>query len=424
MQVSVETTGALGRRMTVRVPPERMEEEFQGRLKRLSKQVKLPGFRPGKVPLKVVEAKYGGELVNEIVGELIQSSLQEALGQEGLQPAGGPRIEPKQAERGKELEYVAEFEVYPEFQEVDLKGATIRRPVCQVEDADIDRTIETLQRQRTQWNAVERAAANGDQVVIDFVGRLEGETFPGGEGKDYALELGSGRLIEGFEEGLVGASAGETRTLNLQFPEAYQAAQLAGKDVSFEVTVKEVRESALPEVDADFIKELGVASGELEEFRAEVRKNLEREAIQRQRSLLHTRVFDVLMERNPVEVPQALVAQDLRQMRQGAAGDSPVSDAEREQAERRVRMGLIFGEIVRKEGIKADGKAVRARVEELAAEYEKPDEFVQWFYSDPSRLREIEGAVLEDLVVSRLLESADVSDETISFRELSNSGTA
>lgn len=424
MQVSVETTGALGRRMTVRVPPERMEEEFQGRLKRLSKQVKLPGFRPGKVPLKVVEAKYGGELVNEIVGDLIKSSLQEALGQEGLQPAGGPRIEPKQAERGKELEYVAEFEVYPEIQEADLKGATIRRPVCQVEDADIDRTIETLQRQRAQWNAVERAAANGDQVVIDFVGRLGGETFPGGEGKDYALELGSGRLIEGFEEGLVGASAGETRTLNLKFPEAYQAAHLAGKDVSFEVTVKEVRESALPEVDAEFIKELGVASGEVEEFRAEVRKNLEREAIQRQRSLLHTRVFDVLMERNPVEVPQALVEQDLRQMRQGAAGDSPVSDAEREQAERRVRMGLIFGEIVRKEGIKAEGKAVRARVEELAAEYEKPEEFVQWFYSDPSRLREIEGAVLEDLVVARLLESAQVSDETISFQELSNPGTA
>jgi trigger factor len=424
MQVSVETTGALGRRMTVRVPPERMEEEFQGRLKRLSKQVKLPGFRPGKVPLKVVEAKYGGELVNEIVGELIQSSLQEALGQEGLQPAGGPRIEPKQAERGKELEYVAEFEVYPEIQGADLKGASIRRPVCQVEDADIDRTIETLQRQRAQWNVVERAAANGDQVVIDFVGRLEGETFAGGEGKDYALELGSGRLIEGFEEGLVGASAGETRTLNLKFPEAYQAAHLAGKDVSFEVTVKEVRESVLPEVDADFIKELGVASGELEEFRAEVRKNLEREAIQRQRSLLHTRVFDVLMERNPVEVPQALVEQDLRQMRQGAAGDSPVSDAEREQAERRVRIGLIFGEIVRKEGIKAEAKAVRARVEELAAEYEKPEEFVQWFYSDASRLREIEGAVLEDLVVARLLESAEVSDETISFLELSNPGTA
>jgi trigger factor len=418
MQVSVESTGTLGRRMTVRVPPERLEEEFQGRLKRLSRQVKIPGFRPGKVPLKVVEAKYGGDLVNEIAGELIQSSFREALGQEGLQPAGGPRIQPTKAERGKELEYTAEFEVYPEITKLDLSGIAIQRPVCTVVDSDIDTTIETLRHQRARWTPVERAAAHGDQVVIDFVGRLDGETFPGGEGKDYELELGSGRLIEGFEAGLVGASAGDTRILDLHFPDPYSAAHLAGKAVSFEVTVKEVRAPELPEVDADFIRELGVQSGDMADFRAEVRLNLEREAKQRQRSLLHTRVFDALMARNPGEVPQVLVEQDLAQIQQAAG--RPVSEMERQQAENRVRIGLIFGEVIRKEGIQADSKAVRAQVEEMAAEYDNPEEFVQWFYSEPTRLREVEGAVLEDLVVAKLLESAEVSDETISFQDLSN----
>ncbi len=423
MQVSVESTGALGRRMTVRVPPERLEEEFQGRLKRLSKQVKLPGFRPGKVPLNVVEAKYGRDLVNEIAGELIQSSFREAVGQEGLQPAGGPRIQPKQAERGKELEYTAEFEVYPEIAHLDLAGIRILRPVCGVEEGDIDSTVETLRRQRASWNAVERAAAKGDQVLVDFVGRIDGEPFPGGEGKDYAIEIGSGRLIGGFEDGLVGASAGDTPTLDLRFPEAYAAAHLAGKAVSFEVSVKEVRAAQLPEVTADFIKELGVSSGEMADFRAEVRKNLEREVRQRQRAFLHTRVFDALLARNPVEVPQVLVDQEIQQLQQSTGGGNvEVSDAQRAQAERRVKIGLIFAEIVRKEEIKPDSKAVRAQVEEMAAEYDDPDEFVRWFYSEPARLREVEGAVLEDLVVAKAMESAEVGDETISFQDLSNPG--
>ena len=424
MQVSIENTSNLGRKIKVTVPADRVEQEFSSRIKRLSGQVKLPGFRPGKVPAKVVEQKYGKQVMNELATELIQTTFQEALGQEQLRPAGGPKIEPVKPERGKELEYTAEFEVYPEIGNPDLEGVEVRRPVCDVTDEDIDRTVETLRKQRAVWSDVDRAASNGDQVIIDFLGKIDGEPFAGGEAKDYALELGSGSFIPGFEDALVGAKAGEEKQVDVTFPEAYQAEHLAGKPATFEVQVKAVKESGLPEVDEDFVKGLGIEEGGIEKFRSEVRNNLEREMRQRLRSLLNTRVVEALLERNPLEIPEALIMEELGRAQQiaaqaGRAMTKP-TEADREAARRRVATGLIFAEVMQNSGLQADSDRVQAQVDEMATEYDDPEEFKKWLFSEPSRLREIQGIVLEEQIVETLLEKAKVSDESVSFKELAS----
>ena len=424
MQVSVENTSTLGRRIKVTVPADRVEQEFSSRIKRLCGTVKLPGFRPGKVPAKVVEQKYGKQVMNELATELIQSTFQEAVGQESLRPAGGPKIEPTRPERGKELEYTAEFEVYPEIGQADLDGVEIKRPVCEVTDEDIDRTIDNLRKQRTNWEVVERQARNGDQVVIDFLGKIDGEAFAGGEAKDYALELGSGSFISGFEDGLIGASAGDERNIEVTFPENYGAPQLQGKTATFEVTVKSVKEAHLPEVDSEFIKQLGLEKADIEEFRKEIRKNLEREMRQRLRSLLSTRVVEALLERNPLEIPEALIVEELGRAQQAAAAAGRAmtkpTEADHESARRRVATGLLFAEVMQKEGLQADSERVQAQVDEMAAEYDNPEEFRKWLYSDASRLNEIQGLVLEEKIVETLLGKAKVTDEPISFKELAS----
>jgi trigger factor len=424
MQVSVENTSTLGRRIKVTVPADRVEQEFSSRIKRLCGTVKLPGFRPGKVPAKVVEQKYGKQVMNELATELIQSTFQEAVGQESLRPAGGPKIEPTRPERGKELEYTAEFEVYPEIGKPDLDGVEIQRPVCEVTDEDIDRTIDNLRKQRTNWETVERQARNGDQVVIDFVGKIDGEAFAGGDAKDFALELGSGSFIAGFEDGLIGAGAGDERNIAVTFPENYGAPHLQGKAATFEVTVKSVKEAHLPEVDNEFIRQLGLEKADVEEFRKEIRKNLEREMRQRLRSLLSTRVVEALLERNPLEIPEALVVEELGRAQQAAAAAGRAmtkpTEADHESARRRVATGLLFAEVMQKEGLQADSERVQAQVDEMAAEYDNPEEFRKWLYSDASRLNEIQGLVLEEKIVETLLDKAKVTDEPISFKELAS----
>ena len=422
MQVSVENTSALGRRIKVTVPAERVEQEFSTRIKRLSGEVKLPGFRPGKVPAKVVEKKFGGQVMGEIASELIQSTFQEAVGQESLRPVGGPKIEPGKPERGQEFEYTAEFEVYPELTDINISGAKIQKPACEISSEDIDTTIETLRKQRVSWAEVEREAKNADQVIIDFVGKLEGEAFDGGSGSDFALELGSGSFIPGFEDGLIGVKADEERTLELTFPGDYPG-HLQGKSTTFEVTVKAVKEASLPEIDDEFVKTLGVESGDIETFRKEVKGNLEREARQRMRSLLSNRVVGALIENNPFEVPQALVNDEIDRMQQAAsANNQPLpepTEVDREQAKRRIATRLLFSEVMTDAGIKTDADKIKTRVDEMASEYDDPEEFKQWFYSDPSRFREVEGMALEEMVVEILLEKADVSEGAISFRDLS-----
>ncbi len=425
MQVSVENTSTLGRRIKVTVPAERVEKEFSARLKRLSGQVKLPGFRPGKIPAKVMEKKFGGQVMGEIAGDLIQSTFHEAVGQESLRPVGGPKIEPGKPERGQEFKYTAEFEVYPELTDINISGLKIQKPACDISEKDIDTTIETLRKQHVKWNEVEREARHGDQVIIDFVGKIDGEAFEGGTASDFSLELGSGSFIGGFEDGLIGAKADDERKLDLTFPADYSAPQLQGKATRFDVTIKAVKEASLPEIDDEFVKLLGVKSGDAATFRKEVRGNLERESRQRLRALLSNRVVDALIKNNPFEVPQVLVDDELKRDQQAASANNqpaPVpTDADRERARRRVATGLLFAEVMAGAGIKTDAATVRTRVDEMASEYDDPEEFKKWFYSDPSRLREIEGMALEEMVIEVLLEKADVGEDAMSFGDLTSS---
>ena len=429
MQVTVETTGALGRRMTVAVPAERLEREISVRMKRLSQTARFPGFRPGKAPMKMVEAQFGGQVLEEVVGDLIRSTFYEAVSEKGLKPAGGPNIEPKRVDRGKDFEYTATFEIYPEVTQLDIKGCRIERPVATVGDQDIDRTIQSLRSQRITWQPVERAAVNGDQVIIDFEGSIDGTPFEGGAAKDFPLVLGNNVLIDGFEAGIVGMRAGESRSLNLSFPADYRNSALAGKSTQFAVTVKQVNEPVLPEVNDEFARALGVSDGKIETLRAEVRANLERELQDRVRRELRDQVFKAIIDVNAFDVPKTLEEAEIGHLiqmsrsnieAQGMHGDQVPTDPAlyADQARRRVKLGLILGDIVKARGISADAARVRARVEELAAGYENPQEFINWHYSKPGRLGDIESQVLEEQAMDLLLETADVTDKPTTFQEL------
>lgn len=421
MQVSVETVGTLGRRLTVALPAADVEKEFSTRLTRLSKQVKMPGFRPGKVPLKMVEAQYGAGLLREVAGDLIQSSLREAIGREGLRPAGSPRIAPPQIARGKQLEYTAEIDLYPEVKTLDLAGVKIERPVATVTPEDVEHTLDTIRKQRATWNVVARAARNGDRVTIDFTGRLNGTEFDGGAAKGYPLVLGTNTLVEDFESGLVGAQASDTRTLTVKFPKDYRHALLAGQTTEFEVTVHDVAEAVLPEVNAEFAKLLGIQDGDVARLRAETKANLEREATARSRAVVRARVLKRLLDANPFDAPQGLIAdesQHLKQLDQMARRPVETDDVYRNRSRTRVALGLILGEIIRAKGLRVDAARVRARIEGMAAEYESPAEFVQWYYEKPERLAEIESLVMEERIVEEMLTSAEVVETRTGFQEL------
>ncbi len=424
MQVSVESTSPIARRMTVTVPADELEHAIAKRLQQLSGQLKMPGFRPGKVPMKVVEAQYGGRVMQEVSGELIQSSYRQALGKESLHPASGPKIEPKSLERGKALEYIAEFDVYPDIPHLDLAGKGIERPVCTVSDEDIDSTIETMRKQRVSWSAVEREARADDRVTLDFTGTIDGEEFEGGKAEGFQVVLGASTLLKDFEQGLLGVKPGEERTLDVSFPKEYQASELAGKNAKFAVKVREVAESQLPELNEDFIRQMGTANGSLEAFREEVKSSLEREAKLRQRGLLRHRVLEKLLEINDFEIPTGLVEEEISRLRQRDRNTGQVQGAAAEPqayeqaARQRVAIGLILAEIIKSKGIDADPEQVRARVQELAVSYEDPAAFVRWHYEKPGRLGEIEAVVLEEQVVDAMLEEADVQDKAVSFQEL------
>lgn len=421
MQVSVETIGVLGRRLKVAVPAAKFEQAFAERLQRLSKQVKLPGFRPGKVPVKMVEAKFGGQLLEEVAGDLIQTTLQEAIGTQGLKPAGGPKIRHEPLARGQGFEYTAEFEVYPEIKQLDLKDAPIERPIATVVDEDIDRTLDTIRRQRVAWTPVARSATTGDRLLLDFVGRLNGEEFEGGKAQAYPLILGAGSFVDGFEQGLIGANRDETRRIDVTFPADYRHAPMAGKPVEFEVQVKEIAEPVLPELNDDLAKQLGVTDGGVDKLRAEVRANLEREAAGRSRAVLRRNVLAALLKANEFDVPVSLVDAELRRMQQlaqGAGQTPPAPDQLRTRARTRVALGLILSEIVQARGVRADPAKVRARIEEMAADYDAPEKFIEWYYADPARLGEVESLVLEDRVVEELLAGAQTKDRPLGFQEL------
>jgi trigger factor len=415
--------------MHVAIPAERLEKAVVERLQRLSKTAKLPGFRPGKVPMKVIEAKFGGQVMQEVAGELINSSFHEAVGQEGLRPAGGATFTPKTLNRGQDVEYEATFEVFPQVARLDIAGMRIDRPVCEVTDEDVDRTLETMQRQRLQWLAVDRPAAEGDRVTMDFTGTLDGEVFDGGSAKDYDLVLGSGSLVKGFEEQLVGASAGDKRDVEVEFPADYGSPKLAGRKASFAVEVKAVQASQLPEIDGEFAKSFGIEDGDVQRLKAEVRENLQRELGDRIRARLRDQVMEALLEVNDIDIPRPLLDEEIQRLiqanretlkRYGASPDLAPTDPEAYEANarRRVALGLILSEVAAARQISPDKDRVREILERTASSYEDPEEFVKWHFADPRRLADVQAVAMEEMIVEKLLEEADIKDAPVSFVEL------
>lgn len=425
MQVSVESTSALERRLTIGVPAERIETEVNKRLQQTARRAKVPGFRPGKVPMSVIRQRYEESARQEALGDLIQASFYEAVLEQKLKPAGAPSVEPKVFEKGKDLEYVATFEVYPEFEVVGLDGIAVERLQAEVAESDVDNMLEILRKQNTRYQQVEREAQNGDQLNIDFVGKIDGEAFAGGSAKGTSLVLGSGRMIEGFEAGLVGVKAGEERVLSLAFPEDYQNLDLAGKAAEFTVTVNAVSEAELPELNAEFFALFGISEPSLEAFRAEVGKNMDRELRQSIKSKVKTQVMDGLLAANPIEVPKALIENEVNRLRVQAVQqfggnikpEQLPANLFQEQARRRVALGLIVAEMVKQFEIKPDESKVKAMIEEIASAYQEPEQVVAWYYGNEQQLGEVRSVVLEEQVVDTVLQKASVTDKTVSYEE-------
>ncbi|TVP88276.1 MAG: trigger factor [Pseudomonadaceae bacterium] len=426
MQVSVETTSGLERRMTVGIPAERIDNEVNKRLQQTARRARVDGFRPGKVPMSVIRKRFGDSARQEVIGEVIQSSFFEAVTQEKLNPAGAPSVEPKQLEAGKDFEYIATFEVYPEVSLADFSGIKVERIESEVTDADLDNMLEILRKQNTSFKAVEREAATDDQLTLDFVGRVDGEEFQGGTATDTQLVLGSGRMIPGFEDGLVGAKAGETRTLKVTFPEEYQNQDLAGKAAEFEATVKEVAEPVLPELNDEFFAQFGVDEGGLDAFRTEVRKNMDRELRQAIKTKIKGQVMDGLLETNEVDVPKAMLSNEVDRLRVqavqqfGGANIKPEqlpAELFEEQAKRRVALGLVVAEIVKQHELKPDEDRVRAMIEEMASAYQEPQQVINWYYQNEQQLGEVQSVVLEEQVVDTVLQKAQVTDKQVPYEE-------
>lgn len=431
MQANLETLGQLERRLSIAVPMAEIDSEVENRLKRLTRTVKLHGFRPGKVPYRVVVQQYGGQVRQEVLGDTLEKSFGEAIRQQNLKVAGYPKFEAKPPSEGAgEFEYSATFEIYPEVVPGDISKATITRPTLEVGEAETSKTLEIMRKQRASYEPADRAAANGDRLTIDYRGTIDGKEFSGSAAQDSTVVLGEGRLLPDFEKQLEGMKSGETRTFELRFPDDYHGKEVAGKTASFEVKLSQVAAPKLPEIDAEFAKSLGVADGDLAKMRAEVKANLEREVKIRLKNRVKDQVMQALIDATKIEVPKALVETEIQRLQAQARQDLaargiPVKDdmpipAEvfEKQAQHRVNLGLILAEVVRANNLHAKPEQVRAVVEEQAQSYEHPEEVVKWFYQSPERLRDIESMVLEDNVVAWVLAAAKVEDKAIAFDEL------
>ena len=431
MQVSIETTSGLERRLTVGVPAERVDIEVDSRLQKAAKDVRLPGFRPGKVPMKVMRQRFGQGVRQEVLGEVMSQSFQEAVMQEKLRPAGQPSIEPRNLEAGKDLEYVATFEVFPDVDIVEMNDFVVERPVAEVTQDDVDNIIDVFRKQQGSWDAAERAALDGDKVNINYAGTRDGEPFEGGSAEDSDLELGSGRMIPGFEDGVVGMSAGEEKTLQLSFPDDYHSEELKGAAVEFKVTLNSVLELTPAPLDDELFAKYGVEEGGEEQFRKEVSDNMARELKNAIQGKLKQQVMDAVVEaHDAVEVPKALVDQEIGTMRQqmfqqfgGAGGQDLDLDALlpdemfAENAERRVKLGLVMSEFVTRNELQADADQVRETIEEMASTYQDPQEVIDYYYSNQEQLSAVESKVLEDQAVEKLLQSANITDKECTYQE-------
>lgn len=431
MTTQIENTGTLERKLSMTVPLSQIQNEVGQRLRKLSRTLKMPGFRPGKVPMKMVEQAYGSQVNAEVVGDAVTKAFGDAVREHDLRVAGQPSIEPRPDAGEAMLGFTATFEVYPEVPPVDPAGLSLERVSCPVGDAEIDRTIEILRKQRVTWSPVGRAAQDGDRVTLDFLGRVDGEAFEGGSADDFPFVLGEGRMLADFENGVRGREAGARAAFPVAFPEDYTHKELAGKTAQFEVVIKQVEEPVLPALDADFARSLGVADGSLDTMRADVKANLEREVAQRVRTRTKNNVMDALATAAAFELPAALVQGERKTLVERAMSDFksrgmdpaqiPIpDDAFKDQAERRVRLGLLVAELVKAHDLRAKPEQIRRQIEEFAQAYENPAEVVRHYFSNRERLAEVEALVIEQNVVDWALEKAKVEDKTLAFEELMN----
>jgi trigger factor len=434
MRVSIETTSSLERRLTVGVPAERVDVEVDNRLQKASQSVRLPGFRPGKIPMKVMRQRFGAGVRQEVLGEVVNQSFREAVIQEKLRPAGQPSIEPRNLEQGKELQYVATFEVFPDVELVELKDFAVERPVAGVKDEDVEKIIDVFRKQQGTWEEVQRAAQLNDRVNIDYVGTREGVPFAGGSAQDSDLELGSGRMIPGFEDGVIGMKAGEEGTLQLNFPDDYHSEELKGAAVEFRIKLNKVLQLNPAAIDEELFAKYGVEQGGEKQFRTEVAENMARELKNAIRAKLKQQVMDALLAAHKsLEIPKALVDQEIegmrRQMFQQFGGTANqdldlktlLPDAMfADNAERRVKLGLVLAEYIAQHELKADGERVREAIEEMASTYENPQEVIDYYYANRQQMAAVESKVLEDHVVEKLLENANIVEKMCSYQEAIN----
>ena len=433
MQVSVETTKGLGKRLSITIKSEDIKKAIDKELINTAKKVRIDGFRKGKVPLKIVEQRYGASILQDALSDLMQQNFIEAIVQEKINPVGAPTYTPTEYKDGEDYTFTVEFEVYPEVKIKDLDKIEVEKPVAEIVDADVETMIETLRKQQGTWKEVEQSAKEQNRVTLDFVGQVDGEEFEGGKANDFVLVLGQGRMIPGFEDAILGHKANDQFDINVTFPEDYHAENLKGKPAVFSATLKKVEELELPELTEDVIKRFGIADGTVESLRIEVRKNMSRELNATIRNKIKSQVIDGLVKNNEIDVPSALVEREIDVLRQQAVSrfggnikqpiDLPKELFEAE-AKRRVSVGLLFSEIIESNKIKADDAKVKSLIDEIASAYEDPKEVLEYYSKDKKAMDNIRSVAIEDQVVDLLLASAKVTDKNYSFSELMNQQVA
>ncbi len=427
MHVSLETTGALERKMTVEVPAEKVTSAIEQRLQKMTRQVKISGFRPGKVPLHIVRQRFGKQVFQEVVADTMQSSYQEAIHQEKLRPAGSPQIEPLNLETDQDLKYIATFEVYPEINLTDTSEFEIEIADVEISDSDIDNMLEKLRKPKMRWSEVDREAMNDDQVTIDFKGTIDGELFPGGSQDNFSFVVGGSTLLPEFEKQLYGVKKDEVKSFDVTFPEDYMQQELAEKVATFEVKVKKIEEGKLPEFDEAFVKEFGIEDGNLDSLKEQLKKNMSVELEQRKKAFVKDQVMQCLYESNKCEIPGALVIQEIQALRKQSMSNMNIKDESKlpdslfeEEAKRRISLGLIIGEIVQKNEIQLDNEKVNDQLNMMASSYTKPEEVIQYYRNNLQAMASIESLVMEEQVVDWVLNKAKKTSKSFAFDEFVN----
>jgi trigger factor len=429
MQATVETLEGLERRLNITVPAANIEDAVTSELRNIAKNRRFDGFRKGKVPMKMVAQMYGKAVRQDVMGEVMQRHFIEAIVKEKINPAGAPTFAPVENEAGKDLVFAATFEVYPEVELKGLENIVVEKPAVEVNDSDVEEMIETLRKQQATWTEVDAAAEEGSRATIDFVGSIDGEEFEGGKAENFPLEMGQGRMIPGFEDGIMGKVAGTEFEIDVAFPEDYHAENLKGKEAKFFIKINKVETQELPEINDEFVSKFGVAEGGVDALKAEVRKNMERELKQAIKNKIKEQAIDGLVKENEIDVPAAVVDQEIGVLRQQAAqrfGGNPEAAEQlprelfEEQAKRRVMVGLLLGEVIKAEELTADDEKVKALIAEMATAYEDPSEVVSYYEQNEEMMNNMRNVALEEQAVDAIIAKAQVSDKETSFNELMN----